>query len=231
MTVRDEDDELLATMRHELRAPLNAILGWVQLLRGGGLCAPEADRALEIIERNARAEVHSVDEAIDLARLASGTLTVHPEEVRWSEAVRPALAANETAARIAGVRIESDVDPELRVRVDPRRLLQITRDLVACAVRRSSRGGVVHVRVVRDGARAAFSVREHRERDGDAVGARASRPRSAPALGEQRGIGVAVARGLLRLHGGTLDEADGGATLIARLPLARAARVAAAAAV
>jgi signal transduction histidine kinase len=207
-------------MSHELRTPLNAILGWVQLLRAGGVRGPEVERALEIIERNARAEAKAVDEAIDLARIASGQLAISRRETRWSEGLRAAVAANEGAARARGIALDVDSDPEVRVVGDSGRLTQIARGLIASAIRRSAPGGTVRVRLTRRGGRGVLTVREDRvPSDGGAERANgSSTPRAL--VGDGRGLGVAVARGLLRLHGGSLDEEDAGATLVAHLPLA-----------
>lgn len=219
----NDDDDLLANMSHELRTPLNAILGWVQLLRAGGGCGPEADRALEIIERNAREQARAVDEAIDLARIANGSLPMMRKSTRWSEGLRAALAGNETAAAARGVSIEAESDTVLRVVGDLGRLTQIARCLIASAVRRSVPGGTVHVSLAAEGSSAVLTIGEDH---GEAANAQSSRNtgrhRRIALIGDGRGLGVAVARGLLRLHGGTLEEDDGGTTLVARIPLANA---------
>ncbi|AKF03184.1 sensor histidine kinase [Sandaracinus amylolyticus] len=217
----DNDEDLLTTMSHELRTPLNAILGWVQLLRAGGVCGPEIERALEIIERNARIEAKAVDEAIDLARIASGQLPITRRETRWSEGLRAAIAACDSAARARGVAIDVDADPEIRVMGDSARLAQIARGLVMCAVRRTAPGGTVRVRLAARSGQAVLSVREDRVLDGDAH-TRASKRNAL--VGDGRGLGVAVARGLVRLHGGTLEEDDCGLTLTARVPLVESVR-------
>ncbi|UJR84429.1 sensor histidine kinase [Sandaracinus amylolyticus] len=220
--MRDGNDEdLLTTMSHELRTPLNAILGWVQLLRAGGVCGPEIERALEIIERNARTEAKAVDEAIDLARIASGQLAITRRETRWAEGLRAAVAASEGAARARGVAIDVDADPEIRVMGDSARLAQIARGMIACAVRRTAPGGTVRVRLAARAGEAMLTVREDRVLDGDA---RTHAAQRSALVGDGRGLGVAVARGLARLHGGTLEEDDCGLTLTARVPLVEAVR-------
>jgi signal transduction histidine kinase len=221
--VSDEDD-ILTTMSHELRSPLHAILGWVQLLRAGDVCGPEVERALEIIERNARLEARAVDEAIDLARIASGQLPIARRATRWAESLRAALPTSEAAALARGVALDVQADPELRVIGDAGRLTQIARGMVAWAVRRSMPGGTVRVRLTRRGRHAVLSVREDRmpgvDRREPLRGMSVASARAA--LGDGRGLGVAVARGLLRLHDGALEEEDGGTTLVACVPLAEA---------
>lgn len=219
----DVDDDLLLAMSHELRAPLNAILGWAQLLRAGRASGPEAQRALEIIERNARLQARAVDDAIDLARIASGTMTMARASTRWSEALRPALAAAEPIARARDVRIEVEADAALRVTGDLGRLAQIARAMIASAVRRSVPGGRVQVALARRGAHATLTVREDRGAPEPAIDRRPVRPtlrrRREALMGDERGLAVAVARGLARLHGGTLEESSDGEALTARLPL------------
>ncbi|MDQ3031976.1 MAG: HAMP domain-containing histidine kinase [Myxococcota bacterium] len=221
------DDDLLASMSHELRTPLNAILGWVQLLRAGEGCGADVDRALEIIERNAKQQAKAVDDAIDLARIANGSLPMMRKSTRWSEGLRAALAGNETSAAARGVHIEvEDSDTALRVVGDPGRLTQIARGLIASAVKRSIPGGTVRVSLGVEGSSAVLSVSEdHGAARGPEIGAAArntGRHRRIALIGDGRGLGVSVARGLLRLHGGTLEE-DDGHTLVARIPLAGSA--------
>jgi len=219
--VNDDDEDLLATMSAELRAPLHAILGWVQLLRAGGVCGPDAERALEIIERNARTEAKAVDEAIDLARITSHRMDIRHDELRLVEALRAALAGCESLAQARRIHLEVQADPELRVRGDLGRLAQITRSLVTSALRRSVVGGTVEVRIARDGPSVVLSVREDHGTDdgaGRTVERNTARHRRLALIGDGRGMSVAVARGLVRLHGGTLEEEGDGARLVVRLP-------------
>lgn len=228
--VNDEDDDLLVTMSHELRAPLHAILGWVQLLRAGGVCGPEAERALEIIERNARNEAKAVDEAIDLARITSRRLDIRRDELRLVEALRAALAGCEPLAKAKRVHIDVHADPDVRVRGDLGRLAQTARGLVSSAVRRSVSGGTVQVRLARDGASGVLSIREdHGEDDGSPRTAErnTARHRRLALIGDGRGMSVAVARGLVRLHGGTVEELEDGALIVVRLPAVAARRASA----
>jgi signal transduction histidine kinase len=221
------DDDLIATMSHELRAPLNAILGWVQLLRAGAVCGAETDRALEIIERNARLQAKAVDETLDLVRISQGQVRI-PEggATRWAEGLRAAIAGNLSAASAREVKISADVDPALRVAGEYGRLTQVARGIIASAIRRSVHGGTVRVRLYREGSRGVLAVTEDRgasepsdERLADER--LIARVRRRVLLGDGRGLGVALARALARLHGGTLEEADDGATVVVRIPIAQ----------
>lgn len=231
--MQQEDDDLLATMSHELRAPLHAILGWVQLLRAGGVDGSEVDDALEIIERNARTEARAVDEAIDLARIASGHMEIRDDELRLAEALRAAVAGCQPIAQARRIRIAVEADGDLRVRGDLGRLAQVARGLVTSALRRSVSGGTVRVRLARHGASVVLSVREDHGAGGSASSAASSaareserstaRQRRLALIGDGRGLSVAVARGLVRLHGGTVEEEDEGTVMTVRLPLAASA--------
>src|SRR6185295_6144660 len=93
-------DEFLATLSHELRTPLNAILGWTQLLRSRGTPeAAELQRAMEIIERNARAQVRLIDDLLDLSRIMSGRFRLDVQQISLAEIVRGALDSIEPAAQ------------------------------------------------------------------------------------------------------------------------------------
>lgn len=227
----DHPDELLATMSHELRAPLQAILGWVQLIRARGACTAEVDRALEIVERNARLEAKAVDEAIDLARIAGGTLEVRRDELRLAEALRAAMPMVEPAAQARGVRLDVSADPAARVAGDLGRLVQIARALIAGAIRRSVEGGTVSIRLALEEDLVVLRVREDRGGDATPAGARernTARHRRLALIGDGRGMSVALSRALARLHDGTIHEEDGGATMALRLPAVTTARAPAA---
>jgi signal transduction histidine kinase len=243
--VTDDYDDLLTTLNHELRAPLNAVLGWVQLLRASGDFEPKVAQALETIERNARLQASVVEEALDVMRISSGRLELSTSEVRWAESVRAAAAGSGYAAKKRGIQIELHVDREMRVYGDFGRLVQIAKAMIASAVRRSPDGTTVKIALSQDGDQGRLAVTEGRsetssgsrartlEKDstlGAANGAPqphelavSDRVRSrSPRVGGSRGLGVLLAYALVRAQGGSLLEEDGGATLVARLPLARA---------
>ncbi len=226
-------DEFLATLSHELRTPLNAILGWTQAVRGGGLDAATWERALETIERNAKAQARLVDDVLDLSRIVTGKLRI---EVRALDLAEPVRAAVETVMPTASAkRIELDValpaEP-VRVAGDPERLQQIAWNLLSNAIKFTPSGGRVAVRidvaeddaslVVSDsgqGIAAAFVPHLfERFRQGDG-----STTRSHGGLG----LGLAIVRQLAEMHGGSVgarSEGEGkGAVFTVTVPRERAA--------
>jgi len=223
-------DEFLATLSHELRTPLNAILGWTQLLRSRGTPeAAELQRAMEIIERNARAQVRLIDDLLDLSRIMSGRFRLDVQQISLAEIVRGALDSIEPAAQAKGVRLESVLDPRsVVVSGDPARLQQVFWNLLSNAVKFTPKGGKVQVLLQRVNSHIEFSVSDtgigipedflphvferfsqkdsstHREYGG-------------------LGLGLAISKQLVDLHGGSIQAkslGEGhGATFVVTLPL------------
>jgi signal transduction histidine kinase/CheY-like chemotaxis protein len=222
-------DEFLATISHELRTPLNAVLGWVHLLRTGKLDASTAERGLESIDRNVRLQAQLTSDLLDVSKALTGKLRLDPRPSLLDEAARQALAAVTPAANAKGVRINASF-PETPVTVhgDPTRLRQIAWQLLANAIKFTPRDGVVEITVDAFGQDARLIVRD----SGSGIAAEflprifdrftqadASPTRKAGGLG----VGLALVRELVELHGGEIDahnRADGGgAIFIVRFPL------------
>ncbi|HET8645529.1 MAG TPA: HAMP domain-containing sensor histidine kinase, partial [Vicinamibacteria bacterium] len=222
-------DEFLATLSHELRTPLNAIVGWTHLLRTGGLDSPTTQRALATIERNARLQSQLIADILDVSRIVSGKLRIESEPVDLSGVVAAALDAVRPSAEAKGVRLAADLPPAgIAVLGDAGRLQQVAQNLLQNAVKFTDRGGEVHAAlrpsgralelVVRDtGAGIAADFLPHvfeRFRQGDSS---TTRPHGG------LGLGLAITRHLVEVHGGSVEAAsDGagrGATFTVRLPL------------
>ncbi|RKH70029.1 PAS domain S-box protein, partial [Corallococcus aberystwythensis] len=139
-------DEFLATISHELRTPLTAILGWVQLLRTGHLPEPRRERALETMERNARAQGQLIEDLLDVSRIVSGKLKLDVTPVELSTVVQQSLESVRPAADARGVQVRATVDTTSSVMGDPHRLQQVVWNLLSNAVKFTPRGG--HVRLV-----------------------------------------------------------------------------------
>ena len=145
-------DEFLATLSHELRTPLNAMLGWAGMLQRG---TPDPDtlrRALQTIERNARAQGQLIDDLLDMSRIIAGTLRLDMQAVDLARVVDTALDTVRPAAAAKPVTLQ--VDPgsgRLDVRADPGRLQQVLWNLLANAVKFTHAGGVVQVKLARAG--------------------------------------------------------------------------------
>ena len=158
----DMKDQFLATLSHELRTPLSAVLGWAQMLRSGALPAEATAKALESIERNARAQVTLVDELLDVSRIITGKLEIEQEVVDLMapianavDAVRPAAAAKHLSLSVSTER-----SAECYVRGDAGRLQQVFVNLLSNAVKFTPEGGAVQVAVHCSHGHAVIRVRD-----------------------------------------------------------------------
>jgi signal transduction histidine kinase len=221
-------EQYLAIMLHELRTPLNAILGWTTLLRTGRVEAPTAERALETIERNARAQTHLIEELQDEARIIAGKVQLELAEMDPRQLVDAALAAMTPAAQARQVTLRADfVGESGPVRADFARLRQLLGHLLANAIRASAAGDEVRVRVDPGVAELRISVID------SGVGIA---PEMLPQLFDRfrqdegtsgrrrsgRGLGLTLVRRLIELHGGTVSADSAGegqgTTVTVRLP-------------
>ena len=221
-------DEFLATVSHELRTPLTAILGWAHLLRTRNLDAERADRALETIERNARAQAQLVGDILDISRIVTGKMRVDVRPVDLAPILEAAADGVRPAAQAKGVSLETELEPgSSLVAGDPDRLQQVVWNLLTNAIKFTPEGGSVRARLRRSAAGVELTVTDTGE--GIAPGflphvferfrqADSSRTRAHGGLG----LGLSIARHLVELHGGTLraeSEGEGrGATFILTLP-------------
>jgi PAS domain S-box-containing protein len=223
-------DEFLATLSHELRTPLNAILGWTQLLRSRGVSEPaELDRAMEIIERNARAQVRLIDDLLDLSRIMSGRFRLDVQQISLGDIARSALDSIEPAARTKGVRLESILDPKsVIVSGDPARLQQVFWNLLSNAVKFTPKGGKIQVVLQRVNSHIEFSITD----TGIGIPAHflphvferfAQKDSSTHREYGGLGLGLAICKQLVDLHGGSIQAksmGEGeGATFVVTLPL------------
>jgi PAS domain S-box-containing protein len=224
-------DEFLATISHELRTPLNAILGWATLLKGGRLGPGKMAEAIEIIERNARAQVRLVDDLLDVSRVITGKLQLDVRPVAVLPLVQTVLESLRPTFEARDIRLETDwrqIDGGAIVSGDPDRLQQVIWNLLSNAVKFTSPQGTVRVTLAR-----AASHLELRVAD-SGLGIKPEflphvfeRFRQADSTTTRRhsglGLGLAIVRHLVELHGGTVaveSEGEGrGATFIVRLPV------------
>ncbi|MBV8030631.1 MAG: PAS domain S-box protein [Betaproteobacteria bacterium] len=223
-------DEFLATLSHELRTPLNAIMGWAQVLRIPTAQAGEFTRGIEIIERNARAQVRLIDDLLDLSRIMSGRFRLDVQQVALLDVVRGVLDSIEPSAQTKGVRLESILDPKSVIIVsgDPARLQQVFWNLLSNAVKFTPKGGKIHVVLQRVNSHIELSITD------TGIGIA---PDFLPHVFERfsqkdssthreyggLGLGLAISKQLVDLHGGTISAkslGEGrGATFVVTLPL------------
>jgi len=229
-------DEFLTTVSHELRTPLTAMLGWVQMLRAGSLPPDKRVRALETVERNARAQAQLIDDLLDVSRILSGKLRLEVAPVDVGPIVQEALDSVRPAADAKGVRIQAALDSLSTVMGDAQRLQQVVWNLLSNAVKFTPRGGRVQVFVERRDSSVELTVADtgkgiaidflphvfERFRQADASTTRAQ---------GGLGLGLSIVKHLVEAHGGSLSVASEGpgrgATFVVRLPLSVAVRQAA----
>jgi len=223
-------DEFLATLSHELRTPLSAILGWTQiLLKGQASSAVDQRRAIEVIDRNARAQVQLIDDLLDLSRIMAGKIRLDLQQVSMPEIVQAAVDSAMPLAAAKQIRLRSLLDPSRTlVSADSGRLQQVVWNLLTNAIKFTPRGGQVQVLVQRVNSHIELSVAD------TGVGIPASflsqvfdrfsqRDSSSTRVHGGLGLGLAICKQLVELHGGTIRAASPGegqgATFHVELPV------------
>ncbi|HSF72590.1 MAG TPA: PAS domain-containing protein [Microcoleus sp.] len=222
-------DEFLAVLSHELRSPLNPILGWSQLLVGGKLNASQSAKAFETIERNARLQSQLIEDLLDVSRILQGKLRLNVAPVNLATIIPSAVETVQLAAEAKKIQIQTILNPDVgQVLGDTSRLQQIVWNLLSNAVKFTPEGGRVEVRLGQIARQAQIQVTDtgkgirpdflpyvfdhFRQEDGATT-------RKFGGLG----LGLAIVRQLIELHGGTVfAESAGegqGATFTVRLPL------------
>ncbi|HYY51906.1 MAG TPA: response regulator [Myxococcales bacterium] len=209
-------DEFLATVSHELRTPLNAILGWTRMLRTGAVEPKALNRVLETIERNARAQTQLVEDILDVSRIIAGKLRINIRKTDLHAVARAALDAVRPAAEAKGVLLVADLEPgSADFGGDPDRLQQVIWNLLSNAIKFTQRSGRVELRIERVHSAVRITVADTGmgiARDAlDHVFDRfwqadSSSTRSQGGLG----LGLAIVRHLVEVHGGTVRaESEG----------------------
>ena len=228
-------EQFLAVLSHELRTPLNAILGWTSLLRQHLLHGDSAERALAIIERNARAQARYLNDLLDVWRLTDGRVRVDLRPVALDQVVAHAVEACRPEFEATHVRLDVDVESRCcRVIGDEFRLQQVATHLLLNAARFTPEGGRVEVALQTRGGNAVMTVRDtgqglEREQLAHVFDRFwQADPRRAARRGGGLGLGLTLAKQLVELHGGMIeahsDGAGRGATFSVRLPLLDEAR-------
>jgi len=212
-------DEFLATLSHELRTPLTAIVGWVHMLRAGGLKDQQVKHALEVINRNLDAQTQLIDDLLNISRIILGKLKIEPQLVFPAPVVEEALESVKPSIEAKQLRLEIDVDETLGpIRLDPVRFRQIVWNLLSNAVKFTPREGAVRVTLKRIEGHAVFSVSD----TGEGIApeflpyvfdrfrqADSSRSRKHGGLG----LGLSIVRHLVELHGGSVSVESAGTGL------------------
>jgi PAS domain S-box-containing protein len=225
-------DEFLATLSHELRTPLNAILGYARMLKSGMVAADRLPRAVDIIHKNSAALAKIVEDVLDVSRIVSGKLRLNTQTVDLAPVLALSIETVQPAAEAKQIGLHAVMEPApAQVVGDPDRLQQVLWNLLSNAVKFTPEGGSVTVRLEAEGGQAILTVTDsgvgiaadilphvfERFRQGDS--------RFAREYGGL-GLGLAIARHIVEMHGGTIEASSKGvgqgATFQVRLPLARA---------
>ncbi|MDE2262689.1 MAG: HAMP domain-containing histidine kinase [Gammaproteobacteria bacterium] len=224
-------DDFIATVSHELRAPLNTISLWSRMLAQGGLCREDVLQGAKILERSALTQQQLIDDLLDLARIARGQLRLELEDTPITGAVEDAIAQAMPGARERQVELAADLGGGVEpVRADPNRIQQVACNLLANAVKFTPPGGRVDVRLHRVGDRMQLEVHDTGIGiDPDFLPFVFDRFRQGTVGAARRhgglGLGLAIAKQLVELHCGTiLAESPGpgrGASFRVCLPLGR----------
>lgn len=227
-------DEFLATVSHELRTPLNAVIGWARMLAAKQLPPDRIEHAIAAIERNVSALAHLIDDLLDVSRIVAGTLRLAPRPVDLVAVVHAALDAVQPLAVARHVRLAFSPDlPTIEtVSGDVGRLEQVIWNLLANAIKFTPEGGGVDVFIAR--ANDHMEIRVVDTGQGispDFLPHVFERFRQADGATTRRhtglGLGLAIVRQLVELHGGTVHAASEGlgrgATFTVRLPMAAGA--------
>jgi PAS domain S-box-containing protein len=209
-------DEFLATLSHEIRTPLSAVLGWIHLLKAREPDAATIKRAVEVIERNARSQLTLISDMLDMARMSSGKVRLELTDVNMTQVVAGAIDAVRPAADAKNIRLVVDLPPGMApASGDADRLLQVTWNILSNAVKFTGEGGMVVVSLRTDGAGTHLVVADtgqgiepkflsqvfDRFKQADTSAARRS---------GGLGLGLALVKDLVTMHGGRVEAASPG---------------------
>jgi PAS domain S-box-containing protein len=224
-------DEFLATLSHELRTPLSAILGWTQvLLRGESPKGPdEQRRAIEVIDRNARAQVQLIDDLLDLSRIMTGKIRLDLHQISFTSVVEAAVDSATPSAEAKGIRLKAILGATRdTVSADGARLQQVVWNLLTNAIKFTPKEGQIQVLLQRVNSHLELSVSD----TGIGIPANylphvfdrfSQKDSSTTRAFGGLGLGLAICKQLVELHGGSIRAASQGegtgATFFVQLPL------------
>jgi signal transduction histidine kinase/ActR/RegA family two-component response regulator len=209
-------DEFLATLSHELRTPLNAILGWAQVMRRSRDLTVDAPNALNVIERNARAQAQIIQDLLDMSSIISGKARLEVQRLDLSSVIEATVETILPAAEAKGIRLQVVVDPMAGpVRGDPNRLQQVFWNLLTNAVKFTPKDGRIQVGLARVNSHLEVEVSDSGEGiDAEFLPHVFDRFRQADASTTRKhgglGLGLSIVKQLVELHGGTISARSAG---------------------
>jgi PAS domain S-box-containing protein len=232
-------DEFLATLSHEIRTPLNAVVGWTKILQSRDADPALLKRALEVIERNAMAQMHLIDDMLDMARIMTGKLRLEVQPVDAVEILQAAIDVIAPAARAKGLNLEASLasDGPSLVAADPDRLQQVIWNLLSNAIKFTEAGGLIQTGLAQEDDMVRIWVSDNGSGIDEAFMPHMfERFRQAHGSSSRRhgglGLGLPLVKQLVELHGGTVAATSllgKGSTFTVTLPLLREAAAGAAA--
>jgi signal transduction histidine kinase/ActR/RegA family two-component response regulator len=222
-------DEFLALVSHELRSPLNTMLGFAAVLRSIGLDAQKAEHAVDVIERSGKAQAQLIDALLDTSRIISGKLRLEVGPVDLISVIEQAVQTIHPAADAKGISIETNLPSEIsQITGDPARLHQVVWNLLSNAVKFTPQGGRVEARLERVDPHICITVSDTGKGiSPDFLPYVFDRFRQADASSTRRygglGLGLSLVKYLVELHGGTIEASSAseaqGATFKVTLPV------------
>lgn len=224
--------DFLAALSHELRTPLASMLMWLDVLGEKDLPAEEAARGMEVVKRTAETQLHLVDDLLDVSRIVHGKMHIDSKPVDFSAVVDATIEIMGPPAIAKEIKLEPRIEPVVGLVVmgDRARLQQVITNLLSNAVKFTPAGGWIIVRLEYLGGRVRLSVQDSGKGMSSEFLSRIAQPfqqeggRAENSLG--LGLGLAIAKSIVELHGGTLSAHSGGegmgATLVVELPVAQA---------
>jgi signal transduction histidine kinase/ActR/RegA family two-component response regulator len=222
-------DEFLGLLSHELRTPLNAILGWTRLLRTGNLTGEAFTRAIETIDRNASLQARLIEDMLDVSRIISGKLRLDAQPVDLTAVIHAAVDTSRPAADAKEIRIQIVLDFGAgSVLGDPVRLQQVVWNLLSNAIKFTPKRGRVQIQLERVNSHLEITVSDTGPGiDREFLPFVFERFRQADSTSSKKfgglGLGLAIVRHIVELHGGTVEAAnrsdEQGATFAVKLPL------------
>jgi signal transduction histidine kinase/ActR/RegA family two-component response regulator len=222
-------DLFLATLSHEMRTPLNAIVGWISILRHQYAEFSHFQEGLAVIERNTKAQVQLIDDLLDVSRIVSGKLRVEVHACDLAEVINAGVGVMRTAADSRGITLHVRVDPSAAHTVaDGVRLQQVVWNLVSNAVKFTARGGRVDVTLAREESSVQIQVSDTGQGiSPDLLPYVFDRFRQADSSKRRKfaglGLGLSIVKYIVEAHGGTIEAASAGeghgSTFTVRLPI------------
>ena len=221
-------DEFLATLSHELRTPLNAILGWTRILRKEEVDSPTRARGLEVIERNVQAQARLIEDVLDVSRIITGKMQLAVRRVDLAAVIDAALESVRPAAAARRIDLVPIVEGPSTIRGDPERLQQVLWNLLTNAIKFTPDGGRIETRLTPGEDAALVEVTDSGKGiDPEFLPYVFDRFRQADSSSTRAhgglGIGLALVRHLVELHGGAVEARSGGegsgSTFAIRLPV------------